>query len=110
MLQDDLKTELGSTRKQLIEAQDNQAKIDTKLNNVLVSVRNLHDEKNALESKLVQKQTVLQAQVRFFNELGILNNLGSRIVHIFVYSLKSCKKNLRSVNDSGRRSSVWRWR
>ena len=54
---------MNGTKKQLIEAQENQSKIDTKLNILMANIRNLQDEKNALESKFLQKQTISQGQV-----------------------------------------------
>jgi predicted nucleic acid-binding Zn-ribbon protein len=63
MFQDDYKTELGSMKNQMVEAQENQNKIESKLNSLQVAARNLQDEKNALESKLMHKQTLLQGQV-----------------------------------------------
>uniref|UniRef100_A0ABD2WUT6 Rootletin-like coiled-coil domain-containing protein n=1 Tax=Trichogramma kaykai TaxID=54128 RepID=A0ABD2WUT6_9HYME len=59
---DDCKTELSSTRKQLLEAQENQMKIDSKLSSLVASMRSLQDEKNSMETKLMQKSTLLQQQ------------------------------------------------
>lgn len=66
IFKDDYKIELNSTRKILIEAQENQDKVDNKLCSLQVCVRNLQDEKNTLETKLIQRQTLLQGQVGNF--------------------------------------------
>lgn len=50
-------------KKQLMEAGDNSNKTDMKLNNLLINIRSMQEEKNALESKLSQKDAVCQAQV-----------------------------------------------
>ncbi|XP_043473527.1 rootletin isoform X3 [Leptopilina heterotoma] len=60
---DDYFTEIENMKKQLMEAGDNSNKTDMKLNNLLINIRTMQEEKNVLESKLSQKDAVCQAQM-----------------------------------------------
>lgn len=62
-MQDDFAAELNGLRKQVTEGHDSQNKSELKINTLLANLRSLQDEKCNLESKLVQKQGTLQAQV-----------------------------------------------
>lgn len=53
-------------RKQLAEAQESQNKLEIKMNALVSNVRNLQDEKYALEAKLTQKQCALQQHVSVY--------------------------------------------
>ena len=46
-----------------MEASESSNKADMKLNTLLVNMRIVQEEKNTLESKLSQKETICQAQV-----------------------------------------------
>ncbi|XP_066581176.1 centrosome-associated protein CEP250 [Prorops nasuta] len=59
---DDYETELFGLKKQLVESQDNQNKLDLKLNTLLNNFRALQDDKNIIEGKLSQRQAAFQAQ------------------------------------------------
>lgn len=53
---------MATVKKQLQEAHDTQSKGDSKLNKVLLTLRQLQDEKGSLEAKLGQKSIELQSQ------------------------------------------------
>jgi len=53
-------------KKQLRESQENQSNTDVKVNNLLVNIRTLQEEKKSIEAKLTQTQTSYQAQVCLF--------------------------------------------
>lgn len=54
---------MATVKKQLQEAHESQSKGDSKLNKVLLTLRQLQDEKGSLEAKLGQKTIELQSQV-----------------------------------------------
>ncbi|XP_058802315.1 rootletin [Phymastichus coffea] len=56
----DYDTELKSIRKQLAEGYESQNKLEIKMNALVTNIRNLQDEKYAVEAKLTQKHCVLQ--------------------------------------------------
>ncbi|XP_060523589.1 rootletin isoform X2 [Cylas formicarius] len=59
---DDCKMQISAMKKQLQETQDNQSKGDHKLNKVLQSLRQLQDEKSALETSLGQRNVEIKTQ------------------------------------------------
>lgn len=62
-LKDDYKTELCSLKTQLSECQENQTKVDERLNNLLANMRTMQEEKNSLEARMSQRETSHQSQV-----------------------------------------------
>ncbi|KAK2575631.1 hypothetical protein KPH14_011894 [Odynerus spinipes] len=65
---DDYKTELCSVKSQLIEYQDNQSKVDEKINHLLANIRILQEEKNSLEARLSQRETSYQSQMNILQQ------------------------------------------
>ncbi|KAF7402943.1 hypothetical protein HZH66_005210 [Vespula vulgaris] len=60
---DDYKTELCSLKTQLSEYQENQTKVDERLNNLLANMRTIQEEKNSLEARMSQRETSHQSQM-----------------------------------------------
>ncbi|XP_034942532.1 rootletin isoform X2 [Chelonus insularis] len=65
---DDYKNELNTIKKQLIEAQECQNKLESKMNHVNVTLRALQDEKASLETQLSQKQNSHQSLHETLNQ------------------------------------------
>lgn len=52
-----------SLKTQLSEYQENQTKVDERLNNLLANMRTIQEEKNSLEARMSQRETSHQSQV-----------------------------------------------
>jgi hypothetical protein len=63
LLQDDFKSQVCTSQKQLKEAVDAQGKGDSRLSSAMQTIRSLQDEKSKLNAKINQKEVSIAAQV-----------------------------------------------